>query len=80
MPRNPARLPKRFPIGSAYVLESRGSVKGMTLIHRYVRFPDGRQVELAARLVPPCETGNRVITARRLPRVRTQVRRQSIEA
>ena len=66
MPRNPARLPTRFPIGSAYVLESRGSAKGMTLIHRYVRFPDGRQVELAARLVPPYETGDRAGTRRQL--------------
>jgi hypothetical protein len=24
----------------------------MTLIHRYVRFPNGRRVELTARLVP----------------------------
>ena len=49
-----ARLPDRFPVGSAYVVEARGSVKGMTLMHRYVQFPDGRQVELAARLVPTC--------------------------
>jgi hypothetical protein len=78
MPRNPARLPKRFPIGSAYVLESRGSVKGMTLVHRYVRFPDGRQVELAARLVPSHESGD--LAARRSPRTRMQVRRQKVEA
>jgi hypothetical protein len=33
----------------------------MTLMHRYVRFPDGRRVELAARLVPACPTSS-VIT------------------
>jgi hypothetical protein len=75
MPRNPARLPKRFPIGSSYVLESRGSVKGMTLVHRYVRFPDGRQVELAARLIPSGEAGDRTV-GRRQPPVRAQVRRR----
>ena len=79
MPRNPARLPNRFPIGSSYVLESRGSVKGMTLIHRYVRFPDGRKIELAARLIPSCEAGDR-IAARRSPPDRTQGRRQRVEA
>jgi hypothetical protein len=78
MPRNPARLPKRFPIGSAYVLESRGSVKGMTLIHRYVRFPDGRQIELAARLVPSCQACDQDNT-RRQPSTRS-VARGRIEA
>jgi len=54
MARNAARLPNRFPLGSTYVVEARGSVQGMILMHRYVRFPDGRRVELAARLVPAC--------------------------
>ena len=52
MPQKSARLPTQFPIGSTYVVEARGSVQGMTLMHRYVRFPDGRRVELTARLVP----------------------------
>jgi hypothetical protein len=39
-------------VESTYVVEARGSVQGMTLMHRYVQFPDGRRVELAARLVP----------------------------
>jgi hypothetical protein len=52
--RRSARLPKRFPVGATYVVEARGSVQGMTLMHRYVRFPDGRRVELAARLVAAC--------------------------
>jgi hypothetical protein len=79
MPRNSARLPKRFPIGSTYVLESRGSMKGMTLIHRYVRFPDGRQVELAARLVPSYEPMQRGNVPRPVP-ARTRARRQRVEA
>lgn len=55
MSRSSARLPARFPVGSTYVVEARGSVKGMTLMHRYVRFPDGRRIELAARFVRMCE-------------------------
>jgi|SwirhisoilCB3_FD_contig_111_165643_length_1088_multi_4_in_0_out_0_1 hypothetical protein len=58
MPRKAARLPNRFPVGTKYILESRGGVKGMTLIHRYVQFPNGRQVELAARLIEPCGAAN----------------------
>jgi hypothetical protein len=61
MARRTARLPTRFPVGSTYVVEARGAVQGMTLMHRYVRFPDGRRVELAARLVPACPTSS-VIT------------------
>lgn len=49
-----ARLPKRFPAGTRYIVEARGSVQGMTLMHRYVQFPDGRRVDLAARFVRPC--------------------------
>jgi hypothetical protein len=55
MARTSARLPKRFPSGTTYVVEARGSVQGMTLMHRYVRFPNGRRVDLAARLVQACE-------------------------
>ena len=51
MARTSARLPKRFPAGTTYVVEARGSVQGMTLMHRYVQFPDGRRIDLAARLV-----------------------------
>jgi hypothetical protein len=55
MARKSARLPKRFPVGSTYVVEARGSLQGMMLMHRYIRFPDGRRVELAARLVQGCK-------------------------
>ena len=55
MARKSARLPKRFPAGTTYVVQARGSVQGMTLVDRYVRLPDGRQVDLAARFVQVCE-------------------------
>ena len=49
------RLPSRLPAGSKYVLEIRGKMKGSLLVNRYVELPDGRRVELAARLVATCE-------------------------
>jgi hypothetical protein len=54
MARKLPRLPNRIPAGATYVLEARGRVEGMVLVHRHVQFPDGRQMELAARLVPTC--------------------------
>ena len=50
------RLPARLPSGSKYVMEIRGKMKGSLLLNRYVELPDGRRIELAARLVPTCET------------------------
>ena len=44
------RLPARFPVGSKYVLESRGQV-----VRRYVEFPNGRKVKLATRKALPCD-------------------------
>ena len=70
MTRKNSGLPKRFPPGTSYVLERRGSMKGMMLVHRYVRFPNGRQVELAARLVPTCGGGgtkSKSVRSRRRP-------------
>jgi hypothetical protein len=52
------RLPARLPVGSKYVLESRGKMKGSILVHRYVELPDGQRIELAARLVPTCYAGS----------------------
>ena len=51
-----ARLPSRLPIGSKYILESRGTMKGSMLVNRFVELPDGRRIELVARLVPTCGT------------------------
>jgi hypothetical protein len=40
------RLPRRFPVGTRYVIEGSGG-----LIHlRYLEFPDGRKVDLPADL------------------------------
>jgi hypothetical protein len=49
MPQTATRLPKRFPVGSKYVLESCGP-----FVRRYVEFPDGRKVPLPKRKVLPC--------------------------
>ncbi len=40
------RLPKRFPVGTRYVVEGRG---GRIRLH-YLEFPDGRHVDLPADL------------------------------
>jgi predicted component of type VI protein secretion system len=44
-----ARLPKRFPVGTKYVIEgkSRGAGK-VHVVTRYVVFPDGRCFDLPA--------------------------------
>jgi hypothetical protein len=42
-------LPERFPENTKYVLEARGG-----LVRRYVEFPDGRRLELAARKALTC--------------------------
>ena len=55
MSSNRTRLPSRLPAGSKYVLEIRGKMKGSLLVNRHVELPDGRRVELAARLVATCE-------------------------
>jgi hypothetical protein len=47
--RKSTRLPSRFPVGTKYVLESRGG-----LVHRYVEYPDGRKLELSAREPATC--------------------------
>ena len=47
--RKSSGLPTRFPPGTKYVLESRGS-----LVHRFVEFPDGRRVTLRARKALTC--------------------------
>jgi hypothetical protein len=46
MARISESLPKRFPVGTKYVVESRGPV-----VRRYVEFPDGHKVILAKRKV-----------------------------
>ena len=47
--RSTTRLPTRFPDGAKYVLESHGG-----MVRRFVEFPDGRRITLAARKAIPC--------------------------
>jgi hypothetical protein len=40
-------LPRRFPVGTRYVVEGRGGPQGRLRIQsRYLEFPDGRHVDL----------------------------------
>ena len=40
------RLPRRFPVGTRYVVEGRGGPKRLHVKSRYLEFPDGRHVDL----------------------------------
>ena len=44
-----SRLPARFPLGTKYVLESRGSV-----VRRYVELPGGHRINLKLRKALTC--------------------------
>ncbi|HUC49384.1 MAG TPA: hypothetical protein VMA30_08350 [Xanthobacteraceae bacterium] len=45
------RLPKRFPVGSTYVVEGRRGENGhLRVFSRYVMLPDGRRINLDADL------------------------------
>ncbi len=79
MARRSGRLPTRIPVGSVYVVEAHGSVQGMALIHRYVRFPDGRKVELTARLVSSAP-GSRAINVKTPRMPPTSVRARAASA
>jgi hypothetical protein len=57
MRKKDMRLPARLPLGSKYVLETRGRMHGSILVQRYVELPDGRRIELAARMVSTCCAG-----------------------
>jgi len=43
------RMPKRIPIGTKYVPESRGP-----FVYRYIEFPNGRRVQLSIRKAVSC--------------------------
>ena len=49
MARTSKSLPKQFPVGSKYVVESCGPV-----VRRYVEFPDGHKVTLPERRALSC--------------------------
>ena len=58
------KLPKRFPVGTKFVIEGKGKVYS-----RYLEFPDGTCVSLPARPIPkelkPKAPISRRLTARR---------------
>jgi hypothetical protein len=43
------RLPKRFPVGTKYILESHGA-----FVRRYIEYPNGRRIELKSRKALSC--------------------------
>jgi hypothetical protein len=44
---NPSRLPKRFPVGTTYVVEGRGGEHGdLRVFSRYVVLPGGQRINL----------------------------------
>jgi hypothetical protein len=46
--RKPSRLPKRFPVGTTYVVEGRGGAEGhLRVFSRYVELPGGQRITLA---------------------------------
>ena len=48
-----SRLPKRFPVGTTYVVEGRGGESGKLLVSsRYVVLPGGQRVDIAAQSRP----------------------------
>ncbi|HUI15681.1 MAG TPA: hypothetical protein VL048_19665 [Xanthobacteraceae bacterium] len=45
--RNPSRLPKRFPVGTTYVVEGHGGEDGeLRVFSRYVVLPGGQRINL----------------------------------
>ena len=49
--RNVSRLPKRFPVGTTYVVEGHGGEDGhLRVFSRYVVLPNGQRINLGADL------------------------------
>ena len=52
--RQQARLPKRFPVGTTYVVEGRGGEKGHLRVYsRYVVLPSGERINLGGDFAKP---------------------------
>jgi len=52
--RQPSRLPKRFPVGTTYVVEGRSGEDGhLRVSSRYVVLPGGRRINIPADLGGP---------------------------
>jgi hypothetical protein len=55
------RLPKRFPVGTTYVVEGRGGEEGhLRVFSRYVVLPGGQRINLAADFGGPAAARYRV--------------------
>jgi hypothetical protein len=62
--RQEGRLPKRFPVGTTYVVEGRGDPEGhLCVFSRYVVLPGGERINLAADLNAAATPRNRRIRA-----------------
>jgi hypothetical protein len=63
--RKQGRLPKRFPVGTTYVVEGRGDPEGhLCVFSRYVVLPGGERINLAADLNAAATPRNRHIGCR----------------
>jgi len=58
--RKQGRLPKRFPVGTTYVVEGRGDPEGqLCVFSRYVILPGGERINLVADSSPATTLRNR---------------------
>jgi hypothetical protein len=59
MARKSVRLPKRFPVGTKYVIEGRTNAEGVFQVSsRYLLMPNGRHIDLPteSRSQPPAHS------------------------
>jgi hypothetical protein len=80
--RKRTRLPKRFPVGTTYVVEGRGGENGdLRVYSRYVVLPSGERINLGgdfARPAPPrVDRRARSRSSSRSPKSRAATRRRS---
>jgi hypothetical protein len=67
MPRQAVRLPKRFPVGTKYVIEGRCDEDGVFHTSaRYVLLPNGRHIDLPKKTIA-YRTASPSIVPRRAP-------------
>jgi len=52
-----SRVPKRFPVGTKYVVEARGE-----FVRRFVEYPDGRKIRLSNRKRQRCSSLEPVVS------------------
>jgi hypothetical protein len=67
--RPKTRLPKRLPVGTKYVVESRGE-----FVRRFVELPNGDRIDLPTRKAHTCDCAEQVsIVPEQAPRRRSKV-------